>query len=144
LRQKLLNSLGIKARASRSKLGASPSPVPKILYVDRQASSRLQKEDHLALLGLLAGLLDRGAANTVAVQLDEILMAKQVELFADAEVRRKPTLTQLLRSSWEYTAMASRICFGCPREERSSRFVSLTASRLGLKHAVLPEGFLLA
>ncbi|WWC60350.1 uncharacterized protein I303_102921 [Kwoniella dejecticola CBS 10117] len=71
----------------RGKAGMAVYEIPKIVYVDRQASSRrLVPEAHRDLLLILRDLERAGLARTVVGKLEEMSYEDQIKLFASADI----------------------------------------------------------
>ncbi|WWC96889.1 hypothetical protein V866_003764 [Kwoniella sp. B9012] len=85
-RVKFLNYMDIQS-LHRSKAGTAIHHIPKIVYVDRQSSSRtLLRDDHEGLLEVLGQLTKKGVANCVVGKLEEMKYQDQIRLFADADI----------------------------------------------------------
>jgi hypothetical protein len=69
--------------------GARLGPVPKVVYIDRQASKRrLRHEDHLGLMDTLLSLRDSGRIAFKHAKLEDLSHAEQVTMVSDADVSR--------------------------------------------------------
>ncbi|GFZ42512.1 hypothetical protein JCM24511_00228 [Saitozyma sp. JCM 24511] len=67
--------------------GARLGPVPKVVYVDRQASKRrLRHEDHLGLMDTLLSLRDSGRIAFKHAKLEDLSHAEQVTMVSDADI----------------------------------------------------------
>lgn len=73
---------------SRKKLGKAIGKIPKIVYIDRQDTSRhLVNEDHEALVDTLRGMGKRGEVVFVHGRFGEMGLREQIETVLDADVR---------------------------------------------------------
>nr|XP_019050432.1 hypothetical protein I302_00864 [Kwoniella bestiolae CBS 10118]OCF29362.1 hypothetical protein I302_00864 [Kwoniella bestiolae CBS 10118] len=85
-RDRFLGYMNIQS-LHRHKTGTALHEIPKIVYVDRQSSSRrLLNGTHDDLLDVLDGLDHRGKAKIQVGRLEEMSYGDQIRLFADADI----------------------------------------------------------
>jgi hypothetical protein len=95
-RQAMLDYVGAPV-LNRPRIGASLSPLPKIVYVDRQTSRRrLSDDDHRDLMTALLTFRDTGKITFRHAKLEEMSHEEQVGMVADADVSQQHELPNLI------------------------------------------------
>ncbi|KAK6907405.1 hypothetical protein I203_101399 [Kwoniella mangroviensis CBS 8507] len=86
-RQNLLQNLHLSVSTARGRVGKALNDVPKIVYLDRQETSRkLSDEDNDGILGVLRDLEKDGKAHVGVPHLSEMGFKNQVKAIKDADI----------------------------------------------------------
>ncbi|OCF56474.1 hypothetical protein L486_05323 [Kwoniella mangroviensis CBS 10435] len=86
-RQNLLQNLHLSVSTARGRVGKALNDVPKIVYFDRQETSRkLSDEDNDGILGVLRDLEKDGKAHVGVPHLSEMGFKNQVKAVKDADI----------------------------------------------------------